>query len=89
MLVLLHQLLRLAALIFLTGVGLAVAFVFIGSTVVVITALVIAARLSGKSFSAKEYWVARNARRKPIFKDGPFSTKNSTDVTDVKARDVP
>jgi hypothetical protein len=48
----------------------------------------VVARLRGKTFSAKEYWMARSARRKPILKSGSFSTKNSADVTDVKARDI-
>jgi hypothetical protein len=48
----------------------------------------VVARLRGKTFSAKEYWMARSARRKPIVKSGSFSKKDSADVTDVKARDI-
>jgi hypothetical protein len=64
------------------------AVVFVGSTIVAVAILVVVARLRGKTFSAKEYWMARSARRKPIVKSGSFATKNSTDVTDVKARDI-
>jgi hypothetical protein len=46
------------------------------------------ARLRGKTFSAKDYWMERSARRKPIIKSGSFSKKDNADVTDVKARDI-
>jgi hypothetical protein len=64
------------------------AVVFVASTIVAVAILVVVARLRGKTFSAKEYWMARSARHKPILKSGSFSTKNSADVTDVKARDI-
>jgi hypothetical protein len=64
------------------------AVVFVASTIVAVAILVVVARLRGKTFSAKEYWMARSARRKPILNSGSFSTKNSADVTDVKARDI-
>lgn len=88
MLVLIQRLLRLVAFVFVALVGMFMALIFVASTVVAVTILVVVARLRGKTFSAKEYWMARSARRKPILKDGSFSTKKSADVTDVKARDI-
>jgi len=88
MLSLLQRLVRLVAFVFLALIGMFMAVVFVGSTIVAVAILVVVARLRGKTFSAKEYWMARSARRKPIVKSGSFATKNSTDVTDVKARDI-
>jgi hypothetical protein len=88
MLVLIQRLLRLVAFVFVAVVGMFMALIFVASTIVAVAILVVVARLRGKTFSAKEYWMARSARRKPILKSGPFSTKNSDDVTDVKARDI-
>lgn len=88
MLFLLQRLVRLVAFVFLAIIGMFMAVVFVASTIVAVAILVVVARLRGKTFSAKEYWMARSARRKPILKSGPFSTKNSADVTDVKARDI-
>ena len=88
MLVLLQRLLRLVAFVFVAFIGMFMAVVFVASTIVAVAILVVAARLRGKTFSAKEYWMARSARRKPILKAEPFSTKNSADVTDVKVRDI-
>ncbi|MFZ4708834.1 MAG: hypothetical protein ACOYMH_03220 [Zwartia sp.] len=88
MLVLIQRLLRLVAFVFVALVGMFMALIFVASTIVAVAILVVVARLRGKTFSAKEYWMARSARRKPILKSGSFSTKNSADVTDVKARDI-
>ena len=88
MLFLLQRLVRLVAFVFLAIIGMFMAVVFVASTIVAVAILVVVARLRGKTFSAKEYWMARSARRKPILKSGSFSTKNSGDVTDVKARDI-
>lgn len=88
MLILLQRLVQLVVLVVVALVGLVMATVFVASTIVAVMILVVVARLRGKSFSAKEYWMARSAKRKPILKSGPFSTKNSADVTDVKARDI-
>jgi hypothetical protein len=88
MLVLIQRLLRLVAFVFVALVGMFMALIFVASTIVAVAILVVVARLRGKTFSAKEYWQARSARRKPILKSGSFSTKNSADVTDVKARDI-
>jgi hypothetical protein len=88
MLVLIQRLLKLVAFVFVALVGMFMALIFVASTIVAVAILVVVARLRGKSFSAKEYWMTRSARRKPILKNGPFSTKNSEDVTDVKARDI-
>ena len=88
MLFLIQRLLRLVAFVFIALIGVFMAFVFIGSTIVAVAILAVVARLRGKTFSAKEYWMARSARRKPIVKSGSFSTKDSANVTDVKARDI-
>ena len=88
MLFLLQRLVRLVAFVFLALIGMFMAVVFVASTIVAVAILVVVARLRGKTFSAKEYWMARSARRKPIAKSGSFSTKNTADVTDVKARDI-
>ena len=88
MLFLLQRLVRLVAFVFLAIIGMFMAVVFVASTIVAVAILVVVARLRGKTFSAKEYWMARSARRKPILKSGSFSTKSSADVTDVKARDI-
>ena len=88
MLFLLQRLLRLVAFVFVALLGMFMAVVFVASTIVAVAILVVVARLRGKTYSAKDYWMARSARRKPILKTGPFSTKNSADVTDVKARDI-
>ena len=88
MLFLLQRLVRLVAFVFLALIGLFMAVVFVASTIVAVTILTIVARLRGQTFSAKDYWMARSARRKPIVKSGSFATKNSSDVTDVKARDI-
>ena len=88
MLFLLQRLLRLVAFVFVALLGMFMAVVFVASTIVAVAILVVVARLRGKTFSAKVFWMARSARRKPILKTGPFSTKNSADVTDVKARDI-
>jgi hypothetical protein len=89
MLVLIQRLLRLVAFVFVALVGMFMALIFVASTIVAVAILVVVARLRGKTFSVKEYWKARSAGRKPILKNGPFTTKNSEDVTDVKARDIP
>ena len=88
MLFLLQRLVRLVAFVFFALIGLFMAVVFVASTIVAVTILTIVARLRGQTFSAKDYWMARSARRKPILKSGSFSTKNTADVTDVKARDI-
>ncbi|PHY06065.1 MAG: hypothetical protein CK528_11360 [Alcaligenaceae bacterium] len=88
MLILLQRLVQLVVFVVIALVGLVMATVFVASTIVAVMILVVVARLRGKSFSAKEYWMARSAKRKPILKSGSFSTKNSADVTDVKARDI-
>ena len=88
MLILLQRLVQLVVFVVVALVGLVMATVCVASTIVAVMILVVVARLRGKSFSAKEYWMARSAKRKPILKSGPFSTKNSADVTDVKARDI-
>lgn len=88
MLILLQRFVQLVVFVVVALVGLVMATVFVASTIVAVMILVVVARLRGKSFSAKEYWMARSAKRKPILKSGPFSTKNSADVTDVKARDI-
>ena len=88
MLILLQRLVQLVVFVVVALVGLVMATVFAASTIVAVMILVVLARLRGKSFSAKEYWMTRSANRKPILKSGPFSTKNSADVTDVKARDI-
>jgi hypothetical protein len=85
---LLQRLVRLVAFVFIALIGMVMAVVFVASTIVAVAILVVAARLRGKTFSAKDYWMARSARRKPILKSGAFSTKDSADVTDVKARDI-
>lgn len=85
---LLQRLVRLVAFIFLALIGMFMAVVFVASTIVAVTILAVVARLRGQTFSAKDYWTARSARRKPILKSGSFSTKNTADVTDVKARDI-
>ena len=88
MLFLLQRLVRLVAFVFLALIGMFMAVVFVASTIVAVAILVVVARLRGKTFSAKEYWMARSARRKPILKSGSFSTNISADVSDVKARDI-
>ena len=88
MLFVIQRLLRLVALVLFAFIGMVMAFVFIGSTVVAVAILVVVARLRGKPFSAKEYWAARRTRSQPSAKNGSFSTKNGADVTDVKARDI-
>ena len=88
MLALLQQVIRLIGFIFLALVGLAMAMLFIVSTIIAVAILTVTARLRGTSFSAKDYWVARKARRKPLFGQKSFSKKDSGDVTDVKARDI-
>ena len=89
MLFLIQRLLRLVAFVFIAIIGMVMAVVFIGSTIVAVTILIVVARLRGKPFSAKEYWSERRARRKPILKSESFATKGNDDVTDVKARDIP
>jgi hypothetical protein len=88
MLFLVQRLLRLVGFVFLALIGMFMAVVFVASTMVAVVILIVVARLRGKTFSAKEYWMARSARRKPILKSGPFSKKDNADVTDVKARDI-
>lgn len=88
MLFLLQRLVRLVAFVCLALIGMFMAVVFVASTIVAVTILAVVARLRGQTFSAKDYWTARSARRKPILKSGSFSTKNTADVTDVKARDI-
>lgn len=88
MLILLQRLVQLVVFVVVALVGVVMATVFAASTIVAVMILVVLARLRGKSFSAKEYWMTRSAKRKPILRSGPFSTKNSADVTDVKARDI-
>ena len=85
---LLQRLVKLVAFVFLALIGMFMAIVFVASTIVAVAILVVVARLRGKNFSAKEYWMERSARRKPIVKSGSFSKKDSADVTDVKARDI-
>jgi hypothetical protein len=89
MLFLIQRLLKLVAFVFIALIGMLMALVFIGSTIVAVAILIVVSRLRGKPFSAKEYWSERSARRKPILKSAAFSTKDHADVTDVKARDIP
>ena len=83
MLFLLQRLLRLVALVFIGLIGMFMAFVFVGSTIVAVAILIVVARLRGTTFSARDYWMERSAKRKPIVKSGSFSTKSGTDVTDA------
>lgn len=89
MLSLVQRLLRLVAFVFLALIGMFMAVVFVASTIVAVAILIVVARLRGKTFSAKDYWMERSARRTPIVKSGSFLKKDSADVTDVKARDIP
>jgi hypothetical protein len=88
MLVLIQRLIRLLAFIFVAIVGVCMAIVFVASTIVAVVILVVVARLRGRSFSVKEYWMARSARRQPILKKDSFSKTKPADVTDVNARDI-
>ncbi len=85
---LIERLIRLIVFVFVAILGVGMAIVFVASTIVAVSILVVVARLRGRSFSVKEYWMARSARRRPILKKGGFSTTKPADVTDVKARDV-
>ena len=80
MLVLLQRLLRLVAFVFVALIGMFMAVVFVASSIVAVVILVVAARLRGKTFSAKEYWMARSARRRPFLKKGGFSQVCSGNV---------
>jgi len=85
---LIERIIRLIVFVFVALAGVAMAIVFVASTIVAVTILVVVARLRGRSFSAKEYWMARSARRRPFLKKGGFSTTKPADVTDVNARDI-
>ena len=72
MLVLIRQLLRLVAFVFVALVGMFMALIFVASTIVAVAVLVVVARFRGKTFSVNEGWMAPSARAKPILKIGSF-----------------
>ena len=82
---LLRNALKTALFIVVTVLGLAMAFIFVLSTIFAIALLVIVARLRGKPFEIKEYWKTRQSQRKSTSASGPFANK---DVTDVEVRDI-
>ena len=82
---LLRNALKTALFIVVTVLGLAMAFIFVLSTIFAIALLVIVARLRGKPFEIKEYWKTRQPQRKSTPASSPFANK---DVTDVEVRDI-
>ncbi len=82
---LLRSALKTALFIVVTVLGLAMAFVFVLSTIFAIAILVIVARLRGKPFEVREYWKTRQSQRKSTSASGSFANK---DVTDVEVRDI-
>ena len=82
---LLRTALKTALFIVVTVLGLAMAFIFVLSTIFAIAILVIVARLRGKPFEIKEYWKTRQSQGKSTSVSSPFANK---DVTDVEVRDI-
>jgi len=82
---LLRNALKTALFIVVTVLGLAMAFIFVLSTIFAIAILVIVARLRGKPFEIKEYWKTRQSQGKSTSASSPFANK---DVTDVEVRDI-
>jgi hypothetical protein len=82
---LLRSALQTALFIVVTVLGLAMAFIFVLSTIFAIAILVIVARVRGKPFEVREYWKTRQSQRKSTPASGPFANK---DVTDVEVRDI-
>lgn len=76
---------RFLFLTVLTLAGLAMAIVFTVSTLIALAIAMLVASLRGQRISPREYWNARQSRRKPLFRPGSL---RSGDVTDVQSRDV-
>lgn len=82
---LIRRIARALILAVLALAGLAMAIIFTVSTLIALGIALLIAKLRGQRISAKEYWMTRQARRKPMFRPGSL---RSRDVTDVQSRDV-
>ena len=79
---------RLARLLLLTALamaGLVMAVIFTVSTLIALGIAMLVASLRGQRISAREYWMQRQSRRKPMFRPGAL---RAGDIIDVKSRDV-
>jgi hypothetical protein len=85
MIELLRRIIRFAVVIVVAFLGLVMALILTFSTLIAIIFLMVIARLRGKPFEAKEYWMARRTSRKSTSTQGSLNTK---DVTDIESRDV-
>lgn len=85
MIELLRRIIRFAVVIVVAFLGLVMALILTFSTLLAIIFLLVIARLRGKPFEAKEYWMARRSGGKSTSTQGSLSAK---DVTDVESRDV-
>ena len=84
-----RRIVRAVVIALVALVGLTMAIIFTASTLIAITVAVAVAKMRGKPFAPKEYWMARQSRRKALFTQGSLKRTDVTDVTDVQARDVP
>ncbi len=85
---LLRRIVRTIVIALVALVGLTMAIIFTASTLIAIIIAVVVAKVRGKPFAPKEYWMARQSRRKALFTQGSLRRKDVSDVTDVKARDI-
>ena len=82
----LNQILRGALFLVLAVFGMAMAFIFMVSSVIAIAILYVVARIKGRPFGVKAYW---QQRRRPTMGSGGHSGGFSTrDVTDVEMREI-
>jgi len=91
MLALIGRIFRLIGFVAATLLGMAMALVFICSTLIAVTALLITGRLTGRPSAAKEYFKRAQASRKPLWRGGPFgdTTQNKgKDIIDVEAKEI-
>lgn len=77
------QILRGLVFLVLAILGMAMAFVFMVSTIIAIAVLYTVAKIKGRPFGARAYWASR---RSGGAQQRPFKSK---DVIDVEMREIP
>lgn len=87
-----NQIIRGALFLLLALFGMAVALIFMASTMIAVAVLYIVARIQGRPFGIKAYWAERRRPAAPAGAshnaDKPSAFKGQ-DVTDIEMREIP
>jgi len=82
---------RLLVIVLAALLGLGMALVFICSSLVAITVLLVTGRIAGRPSAIKEYFMRAQAARKPMYGAGAFQQrplKPQADIIDVEAKEL-